>query len=80
MHFCDFRQKCALKKPAAKLRLAGVGRTKRKAENVYVDHDKYAVLVQLAKLTRIPRAVLWREALDDLLKKYGALEGNDTRT
>jgi Ribbon-helix-helix domain len=54
----------------------GVGKTKRQHENVYVDHDKYAALLQLAKRTRIPRAVLWREALDDLLEKYGALQGN----
>jgi hypothetical protein len=51
-----------------------VGRTKRKAENVYVDHDKYALLVQLAKRTRIPRTVLWREALDDILIKYGVIQ------
>jgi hypothetical protein len=56
-----------------KAQISGVGKTKRKQENVYVDHDKYALLVQLAKQTRIPRTVLWREALDDILVKYGVL-------
>ena len=31
-----------------------MGKTKRQHENVYVDHDQYAALVQLAKRTRIP--------------------------
>lgn len=48
-----------------------MGKTKRKLEMVYVDHDKFELLVALARTTRIPRAVLWREALDDLLTKHG---------
>ena len=47
-----------------------MGRTKRKFETIYVDHEKFEQLRQLAKTTRIPRAVLWREALDDLLTKH----------
>ena len=37
---------------------------------IYVDHEKLERLKQLARTTRIPRAVLWREALDDLLIKH----------
>jgi predicted transcriptional regulator len=37
---------------------------------IYVDHEKLERLKQLARTTRIPRAVLWREALDDLLTKH----------
>jgi len=51
-----------------------MGKTKRKPEAVYIDHDKHDMIVELARRTRIPRAVLWREALDDLLRKYGVLE------
>jgi hypothetical protein len=47
-----------------------MGRTKRKPEMIYVDHEKLERLKQLARTTRIPRAVLWREALDDLLIKH----------
>jgi hypothetical protein len=52
-----------------------MGKTKRKPEMIYVDHEKFELLDLLAKTTRIPRAVLWREALDDLLVKHGALKG-----
>jgi hypothetical protein len=47
-----------------------MGKTKRKQEAVYIDHEKFALLVNLSAETKIPRSVLWREALDDLLKKY----------
>lgn len=52
-----------------------MGKTKRKQEAIYIDHEKFALLVELSKQTRIPRSVLWREALDDLLKKYRILGG-----
>jgi hypothetical protein len=55
------------------VQISFVGRTKRKSENVYIDHDKYTLFVQFAKRARIPRAVLWREALDDILTKYGVI-------
>lgn len=48
--------------------------TKRKFETVYIDHDRLKLLNELAAKTRIPRAVLWREALDDMLVKYGVLK------
>jgi predicted transcriptional regulator len=49
-------------------------RTKRAFETVYLDHDKLELLKQLAKDTRIPRAVLAREAIDDLLVKYKVMK------
>ncbi len=51
-----------------------MGRTKRKVEVAYLDADKLELLKQLAAQTRIPRSVLLREAVDDLLKKYGIIE------
>ena len=53
-----------------------MGKTKRKPETIYVDDEKFERLRQLAKVTRIPRAVLWREALDDLLTKHGVSKEN----
>ena len=53
-----------------------MGKTKRKPETIYVDDEKFERLRQLAKTTRIPRAVLWREALDDLLTKHGVSKEN----
>ena len=54
--------------------VADMGKTLRKAEMLYVDPDRLELLVQLAKQMSIPRSVLWRQALDDLLVKHGALE------
>jgi Ribbon-helix-helix domain len=51
-----------------------VGKTKRKPETVYIDHEKFELLATLSRTTRIPRAALWREALDDLLAKHGVLK------
>jgi hypothetical protein len=45
-------------------------KTKRAFETVYLDHDKLNFLKKLATDTRISRAVLAREAIDDLLIKY----------
>jgi hypothetical protein len=45
-------------------------KTKRAFETVYLDHEKLALLKKLSEDTRIPRAVLTREAIDDLLIKY----------
>lgn len=39
---------------------------------LYLEPEKAALLEALAKQTRIPRAVLLREAVDDLLVKYKA--------
>ena len=51
-----------------------MGKTKRKTHSVYLDIDRHDLFVQLAKQTRIPQAVLLREAVDDLLTKYGLLK------
>ena len=51
-----------------------MGRTKRSVEVAYLDAEKLALLKKLAGKMRIPRAVLMREAVDDLLGKYGFLE------
>jgi hypothetical protein len=48
-----------------------MSKTKRAYETIYLDHDKLTALKALAERTRIPRAVLAREAIDDLLLKYG---------
>jgi hypothetical protein len=50
-----------------------VGKTTRIRDTLYLDGDKFALLEQLAKDTRIPRAELAREAIDDLLVKYKRL-------
>jgi hypothetical protein len=46
-----------------------MGKTKRKIVSVYVDHDRFALLSDYSRATGIPCAVLWREALEDLLVK-----------
>lgn len=48
--------------------------TKRHQQALYLDHDKAALLDALSEETRIPKAVLLREAVDDLLRKYGKLK------
>ncbi|MDB6106950.1 MAG: Ribbon-helix-helix domain [Gammaproteobacteria bacterium] len=44
--------------------------TKRKMHSVYLDPEKHELFMQLSQKTRIAQAVLLREAVDDLLKKY----------
>jgi len=41
---------------------------------LYLDPEKAALLAALANETRIARAVLLREAVDDLLVKHGKLK------
>ncbi len=48
-----------------------MGKTKRSVEVAYLDPGKLELLKALAAKTRIPRAVLMREAVDDLLDKHG---------
>ena len=52
-----------------------MGRTKRKMHSVYLDPGKHELFMQLSRTTRIAQAVLLREAVDDLLKKYQVAEG-----
>jgi hypothetical protein len=40
---------------------------------LYLDPEKAALLDKLATESRIPKAVLLREAVDDLLLKHGKL-------
>src|ERR1043166_9574489 len=40
-------------------------------QTLYLEPDKAALLDELAAETRIPKAVLLREAIDDLLAKHG---------
>jgi hypothetical protein len=51
-----------------------MGKTKRRREAAYLDHEKFDLLVRLAAKTRILRSVLLREAVDDLLTKHGMLK------
>jgi Ribbon-helix-helix domain len=52
-----------------------MGKTKRKLHTVYLDPDKHELFMELSRETRIAQAVLLREAVDDLLKKYRVLKG-----
>jgi hypothetical protein len=51
-----------------------MGKTKRSREIAYLDLEKLELLKKLASTSRIPRAVLVREAIDDLLVKHGLLK------
>jgi hypothetical protein len=51
-----------------------MGKTKRAAETMYLDPEKLELLKRLSVDTRVPRAVLLREAVDDLLAKYKVLK------
>lgn len=51
-----------------------MGPTTRRAQPIYLDHDKADLLDELSAETRIPKAALMREAIDDLLVKHGKLE------
>jgi hypothetical protein len=51
-----------------------MGKTKRAFQTVYLDQDKFELFKKLSTETRIPRSVLAREAIDDLLIKYARLE------
>ena len=57
-----------------------MGKTKRKTHTVYLDPDKHELFAQLSKQTRIAQAVLLREAVDDLLKKYRLLLKDERKT
>lgn len=41
---------------------------------LYLDHEKAKLLDELAAATRIPKAALLREAVDDLLVKHKVLK------
>jgi predicted DNA-binding protein len=48
-------------------------RTQRQ-QSIYLEHEKAALLDTLSEQTRIPKAELMREAIDDLLVKYKMLK------
>lgn len=48
--------------------------TKRTAQLMHLDPDKVKLLAELAAETRVPKSVLMREAIEDLLVKYGKLK------
>jgi hypothetical protein len=43
-------------------------------QSLYLEPDKAWLLDELAAETRVPKAVLLREAVDDLLEKYKKLK------
>ena len=43
-------------------------------QSLYLEPEKAELLDALAGETRVPKAVLLREAVDDLLTKYGKLK------
>jgi hypothetical protein len=51
-----------------------MGKTKRRREEAYLDHEKFDLLVELAEKTHTVRSVLLREAVDGLLTKHGLLK------
>lgn len=48
--------------------------TIRHQQGIYLDREKAALLDELSAETRVPKQVLMREAIDDLLVKHGKLE------
>ena len=51
-----------------------MGKTTRHQQALYLDHEKAELLNDLAEETKIPRAVLLREAVDLLLVKFKKLK------
>ena len=56
-----------------------MGRTTKHQQALYLEHERAEQLDQLAVQTRIPKAVLLREAVDDLLVKHKVLRTADLR-
>ncbi len=50
-----------------------MGKTTQARDTVYLDPEKLDLLKSLADRTRIPRAELLREAVDDLLVKHNVM-------
>jgi predicted transcriptional regulator len=57
-----------------------MGITTRHQQPLYLDHEKADALAQLATTTRVPKQVLLREAVDDLLKKHKVKVGKPAKT
>ena len=58
---------------ATKLKGNAMRKTLGPAVLAHLDSDKLALLDELSVLTGVPRAVLIREAIDDLIKKHRAV-------
>jgi predicted DNA-binding protein len=56
-----------------------MGRTTKHQQALYLEHERAEQLDQLAVQTRIPKAVLLREAVDDLLVKHKVLKTSDLK-
>jgi predicted transcriptional regulator len=56
-----------------------VGRTTKHQQALYLEHERAKQLDQLAQQTRIPKSVLLREAVDDLLIKHKVLRTANIR-
>jgi predicted DNA-binding protein len=56
-----------------------MGPTTRHQQALYLDHEKAELLDELSAETRIAKAVLLREAVDDLLLKHGKLKAATPR-
>ncbi len=50
-----------------------MGKTKLHQQSLLLEREKAALFNELAATTRIPKQVLLREAVDDLLVKYKLL-------
>lgn len=51
-----------------------MGKPLRPQQSIYLDEDKATLLDRLSAETRIPKQVLMREAIDDLLVKHKLLK------
>jgi predicted DNA-binding protein len=56
-----------------------MGRTTKHQQALYLEHERADLLDQLSLQTRIPKAVLLREAVDDLLVKHKVLKSADLK-
>lgn len=54
--------------------MSPTGKRAKHAQPIYLEPEKAALLDELAAGSRIPKAVLLREAVDDLLVKYRKLK------
>jgi hypothetical protein len=52
---------------------------KLQMQTIYLEPDKAGLLDELSDSTRIPKAVLLREAVDDLLVKFKKLKASKRR-
>lgn len=56
-----------------------MGKTKLIGKLIHLEPRKAALLKALSAETRVPQSALMREALDDLLEKYGRLKRRQAR-